>query len=466
MLGVACLALMLALVLALHGAAGAQEQSEVFLGYGGAIVADAWNPVRVVSRNAGPAVLEITVDQGSLREGEIPFRYRAELPGGTGLATFADDVYLPAWRTLQWRLSSEDRLLVSGSISARDSDTRPLHLLVSLRPGNWRGAFGSDARVLERNGPDLPSRAAAYDGVATVVVDGTTAPPRPEALLAAAATGATVVLVGTLPASYADVELVAPSARTSYGNGVVIRAGALDAGTGLDSSPRVDNAALQGVIAEHLRLEPPETIPTSTILFVSAAYSLAVLVALRFGRLPGVAAALVLATMMSFAAWTALRPDQTSYRVATTLEVGSGGIASLMTLTKLLTLPAADMRLGSSGRPLEPRRVNVVPGDVHVPLERWGRATLVAPPLLGTPRLEWNGPRLVNRSGAAVEQVFVVGLGPQGTLAAGSDLLPSRTEDAVLPAIYEGLLEHLSPGSVLALAGDDVILVLADGGEL
>lgn len=454
------------LVCCLFGLGLAQTPSEVVIGHGGAIVADAWNPVRVVSRDASPTVFEISIDRGSLREGEIPFVYRAELPGGTGLTTFTDDVYIPAWRNLQWRLSSQDRLLTSGSLAARDADTRPIHLLVSRRPGDWRAMLPSDARVLERNGPDLPGRAAAYDGVATVLVDGTTAPPRPESLLAAAATGATVVLVGTLPASYADVAILASAAQASLGNGRVISTDAIDVREALTARSAVDEPALRGVIAENLLVEPPATIPTGTIMLLGAAYALAVLLALRFGRLPGVAAALALAAMASVAAWSALRSDQTSFRAAMTLEVGSGGIARLTTFTKVMTLPADDMTFGTPVRTLDRRPSTAAPDGASVPLERWGETILAGPPTLGTQRLEWSESSLVNRSEAPLTDVYVLGLGPQPALAAGASVAPSESEDAVLSPIYDGLLPHLPPGTAVARSGDDVLVALGAGDPL
>lgn len=441
----------------------AQPQAEVVLGYGGAIVADRWNPIRVTARNAGPAVLEITIDRGSLRQGEIPYRYRAELPGGSGLVTFADDVYVPAWRSLQWRLSSEERLLASGSLSARDVDTRQLHLVVSQRPGTWRPLLPADGRVLERNGPDLSTRAASYDGVATILVDGTTAPPRPEALLAAAGTGATVALIGELPNGYADIALLATAQRTAYGNGVVLRVEP----DGLAEIPRdgvgIDPAAIQGALAESSALEPPPTLGTGTILLVGAAYALAVMLALRFGRLPGVAAALVLALITSVAGWSALRPERVSFEVTSTLSVGAGGIARVASVSTMLTLPAAEISTESPAAPLDLRSATATPDGIVVPLGRWESATLVAPPSIATQLLAWRGAELANDSNRSLTNVYVMGMGPQGSLEPGQRLTPATGEESALPDLYRALLVHLPPGSALAQSGTDVLIALPPG---
>lgn len=456
-----------ALVLALCSAvAVAQSGASVLIGHGGAVVAGAWNPIQIQTRDAGPLVLEISVDQGSLREGEIPFSYMAEVAGGTGLATFTDDVFLPPWRVLQWRLSGPDALVASGALAAREVDTRPLHLVVSQRGGTWRSLYGANDRVLERNGPDLPSRAAAFDGVATVLVDGSTAPPRPEAVLAAAATGATVLLVGDLPSGYADVALLADEDRVMYGNGSIVRTDAAGARAHLAGAPALDPSAARDALAETLVLDPPQTIGTGPILLLAGAYAIAVMLALRFGRLAGVAAALALAAVGSVAAWGALRPETVDFRAAAAVEIGAGGIARRATVTRLLTLPAQVMQVDGSAALLERSASAATPEALQVPLERWGTATVATPPSIAGQRLAWSDGALVNRSDVVLTDVFVLGVGPQGRLAAGVALRPVPAEDAVLPPSYDHLLAYLPDGSALARDGRDVLVALPEGRDL
>ena len=457
----ACLAGLAWAVLGLVAGPGvAQSDPRVEIGFGGAIVAGAWNPVRVVARNAEPAFLEIVLDQGSLREGEIPYRYRAELPGGSGLVSFADDVYVPPWRSATWRLATERRVLASGSFSARDVDPRPLHLIVSLRPGTWRPSYGDDARVLERNGPDLPARASSYDGVATILVDGTTAPPRPEALLAAAGQGATVVLVGDLPAGYADVALLGGAGVQAYGNGRIVRAVEADVASALDAAPTVPSAAVRGALAEQLTFRPPETLSTGAMLIAGAAYAVLVLLALRFGGLPGVAAALALAVVASVAAWNGLRPPETQFSATASLEVSAGGIAELHRVDRLASLPATTVAVDRAAVPLDRRAVRVTPDGASVDLTRWGSVVLVAPERVVSPRLAWSDGAIVNRSGAALTDLWIVGRGPQGSLAPGASHVPVDAEEGLPPVLYRALFPLLPSGAAVASSASHVLVAL------
>ena len=442
------------------GTASAQGDPRVEIGFGGAIVSGAWNPVRVVARNAEPAFLEIALDQGSLREGEIPYRYRAELPGGSGLVTFADDVYLPPWRSATWRLATETRVLASGSFSARDVDPRPLHLVVSLRPGTWRPSYGDDVRVLERNGPDLPSRASAYDGVRTILVDGTTAPPRPEALLAAAGQGATVVLVGDLPGGYADIALLGSAGAQAYGNGRIVRVSEADVALALGAEPVVPSTAVRGALAEQLVFAPPQTLSTGAMLIASAAYAVLVLLALRFGGIPGAAAALALAVVASVAAWNGLRPPDTQFAATASLEISAGGIAEFHRVDRLASLPATTVAIDRAAVPVDRRAVRVTPDGASVDLARWGSVVLVAPERIGSPGLAWSDEAIVNRSAATLTDLWVVGRGPQGSLAPGHGRVPVAAEEGMPPLLYRALFPLLPVGTAVATRGSHVLVAL------
>src|SRR5690606_113163 len=78
--------------------------------------------------------------------------------------------------------------------------------------GAYRGAyleaFGPDVRLAEVSAADLPAEAAAYDGVRSLLIDGSVAAPRLEAVAAAVAGGAVVALRGPLPTSHAELELL------------------------------------------------------------------------------------------------------------------------------------------------------------------------------------------------------------------------------------------------------------------
>jgi hypothetical protein len=150
-------------------------------------------------------------------------------------------------------------------------------------------------------------------------------------------------------------------------------------------------------------------------------------------------------------------------RFVQTGRTGAGGVARRATLTSLLTLPAAELELATPGRTLERHVATTRPDGVTIPLPRWGSATLLAPPAVAAQRLAWDGATLVNRSGLTVGDVYVLGMGPQGDLAAGSRLTPRVTEDALLPVAYRGLLALLPQGTALARSGDAVLIAVAEG---
>src|SRR5690606_10472096 len=98
------------------GPAGAQ-QVEFELRHSQQVVAGAWNPVRLVLRDQRDVLLEIRLDQGSLQTGERVVTYRAPLAGGSGLSSFEDDLFVPAWRSLTWTVRAGGRTLASGALN-------------------------------------------------------------------------------------------------------------------------------------------------------------------------------------------------------------------------------------------------------------------------------------------------------------------------------------------------------------
>ena len=101
--------------------------------------------------------------------------------------------------------------LASGSFNPQDRSTVPIDLILSVNPGRWRPLYEAVARVVDANPSQLPQRAASYNGIRSIMIDGTTSPPRLEAIAAAAASGVTVILITPLPNVYDDLLLLAPS---------------------------------------------------------------------------------------------------------------------------------------------------------------------------------------------------------------------------------------------------------------
>lgn len=441
------------------GPAGAQ-QVEFELGHSQQVVAGAWNPVRLVLRDQRDVLLEIRLDQGSLQTGERVVTYRAPLAGGSGLSSFEDDLFVPAWRSLTWTVRAGGRTLASGALNPRERDGRPLDLVVSRTPGRWRSSLGPEARVLEVDAGALPHRAAAYDGVRSLLIDGTAAAPDPRGVLAAAAAGAVVVLLGPLPASHAELEglIAGPGAR--LGAGWITRDDGSDlAGLLARLAPPPEDELLATLAAAALP-HPPRPLPALTLVTAAAAYSLLVIALTRFAGAGGLAAGLVLALVASLVGWRQLRPPAPEIAVRQVLTLGGSGLAQAIETRSLLSLPASRLDLPAQMRPVAAAGYEVTPTGTAFMLGRWQTVTLLGKPQLAPAQLEWRGERLANAGSTALLDVYVSGLGPQGSLAAGSSLVPVPAEEGGLPPPYPAIVPLLPTGSALARAGDAVHVAL------
>lgn len=427
------------------------------LGFAGEFVAGAWNPLRLTLRDQGRggAVLELVFDQGSLRRGEQLAGYRAEIAGGSGLVVFEDDVYVPAWRAFRWTVRRGASVVASGALDPRRGrlDDRPLDLLLSAQPGHWRAAYGDDARPVEVAAADLPRRGAAYDGVRSLLVDGTGAVPATAAVAAAAAAGVRVLLVGELPPSHAELVWLAPGLAAGLGAGEVRRVAPEDVARALAAPPTLDPDALLAAIAADGGPAGPTGVPQLSLLVAVGGYLLAVLALVRLGGAPGLTAALALALLASFAAWAALRPPVSHYEDRHRIEVGAGGLALALEARGLLSLPEGEVASAGALRPAEARPYRVDDDRTLVRLPRWGEATLLARPEIVPAQLRWDGVRLENVGRSPLRDVVVVGLGPQPDLPSGAATEARPAEEAPLGFPAEDLLRRLPAGTATARAG-------------
>jgi hypothetical protein len=455
-------ALALAILLLAAQASAQPDGAQVELGLGGHLVADAWNPVQVTVRDAAPSVLRLRIDEGSLLEGPRIVGYSAAVPGGSGVTVFQDDVYVPTFRSLSWTLVTGRTVLASGSLGAGEADARPLDVVLSSSPGSWRGAFASDARLVDVAASDLPARAAAYDGVRAILVDGSAAAPRAESIAAAAAGGAQVLLAGTLPASQAGLARLAAAGSQRLGAGAVMRVaddpGAVRAG--LAGWTPQDRSGLVRALAADRLVRPPTTPSQPLMLSLAAAYALVALLGLRFGGGPGLAAALVLALVVSVAGWRLLRPASPELTASRSVLLGGGELALALKVDERLTLPSGVVRITGAGRPLTPVPYTVDDGATHVTLARWHAVAVAARPGLESAQLRFQDGRLVNDGSAPLREVYVLGLGRQPDLAAGAGRAPAPGEEGGLPPELARLAALLPRGTALAQAPQAVWIAL------
>jgi hypothetical protein len=445
------------LVLAFAAVAQAQRMATLELGFGGAVVADAWNPLRLVLRDVGPVQFELVIDQGSLREGEVPLVYRANVRGGSGLSVFDDEVFVPTWRTLAWTVRAGAVTVASGSLPRADGERRPVDLIVTASPGTWSGRVGDGVRVVDVTPDRLVPRSAAYDGVRSVIVSGEGAPPRTDALVAAAAAGAVVVMTDAALA-VPELAALAPVARDAVrrvGAGWVARQGVLDAGSPVLEAFRPDHAAAVSAFAGAERLDPPRSLPTPYVLFGAAAYVLAVLVVLRFGGSPGLLAAAVLAISTSVVAWGVLRPEDATYSTTRDLVIGGGeSLGQRWRVHDLLSLPAAELRLDVGARPVAATTMVTGPAGTSLELGRWRGQQLVERPRLVPAALRWDEHGGLHNDGPAVLlEVHVRDGSAYAAIAPGATAVLAARDPAPPSTVATALLDVVPSGA--AIARDD-----------
>jgi hypothetical protein len=453
------------LVLAWSGSVRGQASprlAEVELGFRGVPVADAWNPLRVTLRDVGAGQLTLAIDIGSLREGQVPWAQVLPVSGGAGVRTIETDVYLPAWRTLVWTLEAGGTLVASGTLPRDAVDRRPVDLVVSARPGEIAERLGG--RVVDVAAAGLPTRAAAYDGVRSIWVDGSTAVPSPAALSAAAAAGAVVV---GFDAARGDPALAAVWPDNGWRG---IGAGGWwtgDAPTAAElERARVDLHAWAAAFAGAEAVLAPVGPPAARVLVLASLYVLLVVASWRVGGAPGLATWCVVVAGATALAWTSWRPPAATVTAARSLHVATGDLALRQRVHDVLTLPA-----GEIGLPLVARPAAAVAGRATfgprpattLTLGRWRSATLLEPPQATAALLGWDPAGLPRALGdRPLTDVRVVG-GPAWSRLDPGLPLGEPTDPAPLfgaAAAFEALLPR---GTVWARAGRDWHVALPHG---
>lgn len=331
------------LAMALTDVASAQARVEFRLGIGGTPVSDAWNPLSVVVRDAPGAVLQLTIDAGGLDLGEVPQRLEALVAPAGGVQRLDVDVPLPSWRRITWRVEQDGRVLASGAMGARDRDPRRLDLLLSSRPAEWIERLEPDARPIVVAASELPRRAAGWDGVGRLIVDGTAAPPTPEAVVSAAAAGVIVYLPSDGPAGYDEL------GRLVRDGPVAIAAGRLEP---LPSDDRLASLAgastLQRLLPAALaRAVPPpawDHRSTWTIGLLGLGFALLAFSLLRYGGAAGAASAAMLMVAALLAAPFAAPPEVQPAREDAVVVV-AGGIGLRYEHRSIASLPAGETPL-------------------------------------------------------------------------------------------------------------------------
>lgn len=205
-------------LLVLVSFAGAQEVSRFSAGFG-ELVTGAWNPVVLHGRDLAGYTLRIDIELGTLREQARFETHEFQFPAGRGNMVLEEAVYVPPEaRTLAWRVHTAERTVQSGQLDVSLSGNLPVVLLVGVAPAG----YPSQLRTERVAAHDLSPEPAMYDGVAAIVLSGSGVAPSLEAITAAAAMGATVLLPPAHDLSFAAVSRLADAARDGLGAGTVL----------------------------------------------------------------------------------------------------------------------------------------------------------------------------------------------------------------------------------------------------
>jgi hypothetical protein len=373
----------------LAGLAAAQPRAELTIGVAGEPVAGAWTPLRTVVRDAPGATLRLDLDAGGLERGEVLQVVRARVAEAGGVQRIDLTVPLPTWRRLTWRVEQRGRVLASGGLGARARDARPLTLVLSSRPSRWIPSFPSDARVVGAATSDLPGDAAGWDGVATLLIDGSTVAPEPRTVVGAAGAGVRVLLPSAGPAGYGPLaELLVDGPRR-------VGAGSLEPlpatpGLPLPDAPLADwprGLRAEAVAAAAAALPAPtwRHLPKPWVLIGAVAYVLAVSALAHVGGAPGAASAALVVAAAALAVPFAAPPEPAPTARGAVVLAGDG-LGVRVPLRAIARLPRGDSELAGPYRPVETRPLRWEGGATVVPLPAGGRARLIgAPQLVAVP---------------------------------------------------------------------------------
>lgn len=451
-LGLVCLGLLL-------GSVSFAQDLELELGFNNTLVANHWNPIKLTRRDQPAQTLILSIDQGTLRDGETLVTYRQDLRAANGLDVFEDDVFIPAWRRFSWRIENTERVFASGSIERREVNAKPLTLLVSARPELYLGSFGEEARILELPFSSLPNRVAAYDGIETLLIDGTAPAPTLESISSAAVSGVSVLLLEGLPESHAELNLLAPEIRQRLGSGWIARTSSEGVKATLSMLTPLETQSLTAALITGDLHQRPPNVPQTYVVGAASVYALATLLLLRFFGSAGLLTSFVLAGLASFGAWTWLRPSSPQLSQTRTLFVNAD-LAYIKRVESLFTLPDVSLALDTHAHPTDIRTYTQRGNTLELTLPRYTEVILEHRPGLTGETLRLEGQTLHNLTDMTLTNVYIKGLGAQSDLSAGGSLELMQGEEPELSDTYEALLALLPDGSAVAQSANTTHVAL------
>ena len=298
-----------------------QDTPRLTAGFG-ELVAGAWNHIAVQGRDLAGHTLRLDIELGTLREQARYKTYEFHFPAGRGNVVLEQSVFVPAdARTIAWRILADTRTVHSGQLDIGPRGHLPMVLLVGVAPAD----FPEQPRTERVAAHELPSDPTAYDGVAAIVLSGTSVAPSLEAITAAAAMGTAVFFPPNSAPSYQALSQLASHASDGLGAGAVHMAEATPealANAVAQWHERVNNV---GALLASTPSLPPLPLTGAALLLVLVGY-LALARALAFVRgVPGIASIVLLVVVASGAVIISMRGTEQSEHTDY-LRAASGGL--------------------------------------------------------------------------------------------------------------------------------------------
>src|SRR5690606_27258323 len=187
-------------------------------------------------------------------------------------------------------------------------------------------------------------------------------------------------------ASHAELALLASTPRSRLGAGGVlaVTGSAGDVAAALDAfiATRPPPGELVATAAARPLVTPPAPLRQQLVVAAAVAYAaLAVTVTRLFGA-PGLLSALLLAGLLSVAAWLYARPTEPQIVGTRTVAVVGGELALASRLEEHYTLPATTVAVRGPARPLDTRAYRVDASGLQVDLTGWRSVVIAREPEL------------------------------------------------------------------------------------
>ena len=434
-------------------------ESKLEIGFDGNIVANRWNPIKLTTRDQAAATLSISIDRGNLRIGSLPISYSFDIPQSYGIATFEEDIFIPKWQSFSWKLQSSEAVLASGSIDRRFANPQSLSLLISANPTKWLSGLAGRVAAVPSN--VLTKRLASYDGISTIIIDGTAAAPRPDRLVAATSAGVTTVLMSPLPASHQSLTAIVPTGMQKIGAGLITRHAENEKLTIFHR----DFKKVLAAYIENSKISVPSTRQQGPIFIALIVFALLIVILMWMGNKAAVMTSFSISILAIILVFNYLIPREKELQQQQSLYINSGELAKEIPVSSIFSLAGGESSINNNAYVLEPKQFNYQNGSTFVTLKRWSRVTMIHKPRLAKALLLYDGAYLENRSKQVLRDVYIKGIGFVEDLKPGKYLI-TKQEDRRLPDLYRGIVSGLEPNTVIAHYGNNLLLAQVANSEV